>query len=546
MYGLAPLELPHRFFFVDACRNDFPAIREKHPEGREILPVDVAAASYTGTRAAAVLYATAASLQAWQPTRVCDGPSLYGRALIEGLEGRPDIELRPKNGSVTVGFSKLEGFVSARIVELLQHHQATVSQPVQPGGPVVRDEVVTEISKVALQGLRPEVASPPTRGPDETLLVPNSRSARSRGIGVERALGGVFRVSYPVDSAHQRGEWARDFGVGHGLFGSEEVTAMFSQRLQVLALESSHWLDMDRLTLHRVDRDDEARHFRIELSIGDRDPVGHWLQIVDSTDTAHGVMLPSDRSGRPRFLLEVDLDPDDLGRRRISRFEAQLSADNQGWLRAAAELWQRYRTADVSEAVSDFELSELEQMVKEKFDSPLAATVAALILLRANRLDLLHDWPRNLATLIDELPDGPVLWAEQLMRQETDTQDALSQAGEYLGLLLDRGLPYTSEGFSLAASLSDRLAPGLTNLPAPARGRLMSVIGRVQEALTYFRPGGLFTAYSNFDPDLDRLPTPRSQHEPQPGIGVELLPGEKWVNVGGVRLRRRPPSSGDD
>ena len=62
--GLLALEVPYRFYFLDACRNDFTELRGKRVTGAEILDEGKAADSYQGIRVAAVLYATSAALQA--------------------------------------------------------------------------------------------------------------------------------------------------------------------------------------------------------------------------------------------------------------------------------------------------------------------------------------------------------------------------------------------------------------------------------------------------------------------------------------------------
>jgi hypothetical protein len=283
------------------------------------------------------------------------------------------------------------------------------------------------------------------------------------------------------------------------------VTAIWSERVRLYALGKRSWIDdPDALVLHKVERDDATRSYRTEISLTEEDRVGHWLELVDGAGTAHGCFLPADRFERPHYILEFDATFDEGRRRQISRFEASLSMKSSGLLGAAAELWQRYRTTDVGEAVSAFELSVLEQMVCEKLDSPLAATVAALILLRANRLDLLHDWLRNLANWFDEQPDGPALWAEQVLRQQPRGIDvAIAEAAEYLGLLVERGLPHTSEALSYAAGLSDRLARLIDRVPQGLRPKLEHLRKQIGNTLVFFRPGGLFTSYAGFAPGTD-------------------------------------------
>jgi hypothetical protein len=215
-------------------------------------------------------------------------------------------------------------------------------------------------------------------------------------------------------------------------------------------------------------------------------------------------VLPADQGETPRYVLEFDIPYAASGPRHLSRLDVYLSAASPGPLGEAADLWQRYRTADVGEAVSAFELSGLELMVREKLESPLAATVAALIILRANRLDLLHDWVRNLANWFAAQPDGAVLWAEQLMRQRPrGLASAIADATEYILQLLQRGLPHTSEGLAYAATLCTTLGRLGARVPADMRAPLGQLDDRIQTALTYFRPGGLFTTYAGFVPQTD-------------------------------------------
>ena len=490
-YGMDSLEIPHRFYFIDACRNDFQAIRSKGVSGQKILPEDEALHAYRGIRAAAILYATAASMQSWQPANPANGISIYGRALLDGLYGKPDIELRLKNNMATIGFSKLEGFVAERVVELIEAFQSNVSQPVQPSG-IVRDEVITEIDQQQLAALRPPpVADLISRGPSEALITAGVRSAEDRAAALERRISKPLAHKQSLDDMVPKGRWVKDFSISHPLFGSEQITALWSN-VSIFALEEQRWLEAEQLFLHQVQHDDAMLHYQVEASVDHHDVSGYWLQLVDAIGVTHACVLPADGSNHPNYLLALDLDRDNDDA-RIVRLEAQLSLDNSGSLGEAARLWQKYRNGDVMNAVDNFELSALEQMVRSKLDSPLAATIAALILLRAHRLDLLHDWPRNLANWIQALPDGPVIWAEQVLREQADA----AQAVEYLVLILERGLPYTSETFSYAVSLSDRLQSGAIDDQA-LQEQLIQVQNKLQKALIFFRPGGLFTSYSHF------------------------------------------------
>ena len=84
-------------------------------------------------------------------------------------------------------------------------------------------------------------------------------------------------------------------------------------------------------------------------------------------------------------------------------------------------LWQIQRLETLSDlgnaGIAAREFFELEAALLVKGISPLAAAVASTVLLRCGALDYLHDWPRNLANWFEWLPDGPVLWAETLLRR---------------------------------------------------------------------------------------------------------------------------------
>jgi len=501
-HGLASLAVPYQFFFLDACRNDHYALRSKKVTGAEILTEDEAAL-VNASSIAPLLYATASGQQAFQPLAPQHGISLFGRALLDGLRGTPDIQLDCQGNVCSVRLYPLQGYVKQRIVELLAQAGAQVSQPVKLSG-IVDNEAITYLDRAAITTGQPVVLETPER----TIVLPSPTTiptARERGNWVAQLLNSQFTWSRTVEPTLSRSRWASVFDIGHELFGSENVTEIWSRQMRLYALQRRRWLDdPDALVLHRIDRDAGTRSYRAEISVAAQDRLGHWLTIVDNAGNTYGCVLPTDQFEPPRYVLEFDISYGNGGPRQISRLSAYLSTESPGPLGVAATLWQRYRTADVGEAVSAFEMSTLEVMVREKLESPLAATVAALILLRANRLALLHDWVRNLANWFEIRPDGAALWAEQVLRQQPRGPElALSEASEYLTFLLRRGLPHTSEGLSYAARLCTALRHPGARVPPALQTQLDQLYEHLQTALTYFRPGGLFTTYAGFEPQAD-------------------------------------------
>lgn len=94
-----------------------------------------------------------------------------------------------------------------------------------------------------------------------------------------------------------------------------------------------------------------------------------------------------------------------------------------------------------------------ENMLQMKMSDPYAATVAAYLLLRLERYDLLHDWPRNLANWFSEIPDGCFIWAAKCALASRDR----AEAQQYIEMGLNRGLPVYTEGLHLLSQILRRL-----------------------------------------------------------------------------------------
>src|SRR5437667_11976675 len=117
-----------------------------------------------------------------------------------------------------------------------------------------------------------------------------------------------------------------------------------------------------------------------------KEPSAYWVELSDEQSVFASV-LPNDwewgalRS--PRFLLELELH-ERGGRRTISELHISLAHENSGLLSQAAELWDRYSNADIIAASSKLQdISKLAMVVYQTRESPLAASVAALLLILA-------------------------------------------------------------------------------------------------------------------------------------------------------------------
>jgi len=100
------------------------------------------------------------------------------------------------------------------------------------------------------------------------------------------------------------------------------------------------------------------------------------------------------------------------------------------------------------------------EMLRDKIADPVGATVGGYALLRMARSELMSNWPYNLSTWFDWLPDGAVIAAELAL-----LQDDRMEAERQLTRAAERGVPLFAEGLSL---LGRRVREGLVDTE-PAR-----------------------------------------------------------------------------
>lgn len=284
--GLASLAVPYQFFFLDACRNDHYALRSKRVTGAPILTEDEAAL-VNADLVVPLLYATASGQQAFQPPTPQRGISLFGRTLLDGLLGTPDIQLDCQGNQCAVNFWPLQGYVKQRVIEILRQAGVQVSQPVKLSG-VVDNQAITYLERAAVLASRPVPPEERTRS-GELSVAAGVPTAHMRADRVVRLLADRFTHSQVLEPTLTRSLWSTAFNIGHALFGSESVTEIWSRRVRLYALHGRSWLDdPDALVFHRFDRAEDTGSYRVEISIAAQDRLGHWLEIVDLTGVVWG------------------------------------------------------------------------------------------------------------------------------------------------------------------------------------------------------------------------------------------------------------------
>ncbi len=174
--------------------------------------------------------------------------------------------------------------------------------------------------------------------------------------------------------------------------------------------------------------------------------------------------------------------------RLLQRDQVQLIADylQGGAVEQAAEL-----------------LGDAEELLYGKVGNPLGAALGGYALLRLNALERLHDWPRNLTERMDWLPDGAIIYAEQLARrgEHARAADWLLEAGR-------RGLPLFGEGMDL---MLGRLRHYLLLRKAPVAGEpvmagLRSLLGWISPWATQMAAESVVLAVEGRSPRDDGAP----------------------------------------
>jgi len=495
--GLKALPIPLHFLFVDACRNDHNNLGRYAPlEGTKILD-EPASPAVNPDSFVPIFYASAAGTQAFQPNDPRMGPSLFGEALLDGLNGRglaPDCS----SGTCCIFLHLLRPFVGKKIEEIvrLRYHQ-TSSQRVRVRGDQT-EEPVTEVPPPQPRtggraggdggGPRPPAPAGPGSGPR-----PPAPPAALEELTV--GPGPASRPPQPVFPTTANWQDVHEF------FGSEQITDIWTKTARVFDYESMKWLEKGddiKVADSRHSPDNTALQFKLSVPSA---TAGHtyWLQIEDSVQ-AQAFVLPMDRAATSAFRVEMDFQ---FNPPVIKRFDVSLPLDDRDFvglssLGVAARLWDAYNRESAHIAlreaneISMLDADQLEELLLHKMQSPLAAAIAATVLLRGRQWDKLHSWLRNLANLTPQIPDGAVLWTEQCLRQPI--REGRGEAIEYFLRMGSSSLPFLAESIGYAL----RQAEDFLQNPdyGPQRDQIEGIHNRLKRAVGMFRAGGLFATFA--------------------------------------------------
>lgn len=488
---------------LDGCRNDIDKLRGA--TGAKILN-DEQNAPINPKFERAALSATASGLRAYSPKS--GGLSLFGQALLDGLRNDPDpsldevpIELIHKGHVSSVEVNKLASYMKRRVDALIRAAKESVVQVVRsdvsssdPSKPIELAELPSGldlmVEEVELEGYDDDddAEDPGTPDPDAWF------HERYRPEQLASTVASTPSM------------WERI----HAITGSEAVTDPWLSTLQVIGLSthaSADYRAVDILASAQAERS-QLHRLKLHFQLNTDDPIGHLLVIRNKIGRRFCCVLPSDPVARV-FQLEIDVESQDY-----LNFAAYLSPQNPGPAGQIASAWEQLRARDSLAAMHRLDEGDASVMLtagfsagvevmKEKKVSPLAAAVATVLLLKGNQFERMHDWARNLANWFPNLPDGVVLWTEQrrrLVSREPLEPDLLPW---FVREMSRRSLPFTANGFGLAAALVSDIVRGRLKSDDATRVAAGTVANRLDAAAPYFRDTGLFCSFSGFEAGWD-------------------------------------------
>jgi hypothetical protein len=479
--GLSALPLAEQVFLIDACRDDAEDLRTQNPQGTQVFN-RVPPSQRRGDAEWVVIHAAGPGTKAWQPTDPCDGVSVFGDALDQALRAQSGMRRECDDRRCWVTFRDVVDFLRPRVQELLLGAGITVPKPVY----VWPDPSTAEVCEVPIPTPRPPGA-PPVPGGDREPRLPQPISPTELSLAYK-----IAAVDVPRD-------WERPADSGtrvalHGLLRSEFMTNLLWDA-RVYNFRDRTWADVSHterpapIAVRQIARTANRALYHLDVQMERRGTF--WFELNDEqAERRAACMLPGDDRSVPRYTIELTFGS---GGGTIIAFDIVLAEENEGVLGELAAAAQ----ADASASVEISTLSGwLSEAMRQRSPSPLAATVAALMLLRRRGGDeVLNEWSGQLIETFPGCPDAYVIHAEHMLRT------GVLPAREVVPVLLQlerAGLPWTGEAIGLAA----RQIEGLLNYgfdPEPQRspeqldeyGRLQSLRERFGRVAAVFRPHGL-------------------------------------------------------
>ena len=191
---------------------------------------------------------------------------------------------------------------------------------------------------------------------------------------------------------------------------------------------------------------------------------------------------------------------------RLRALNAAAAAELIQTSRATSNIDELSRAGDSTIATAgqpeDF-YRESERALAGKVNSPLGAAVAGLVLLKANRFGLMHDWLRNVGNWFPWIPDGVVLWTEQRLRMTPREPLPDGLGSWFVGKLRRRSLPFMAECFDMASDILRNITREKIETNEATRLEAAALGSRYDAVSDFGRDVGLFCTYAGWPQNLD-------------------------------------------
>jgi hypothetical protein len=425
-------------FLFDCCRNAPGKARELNIVGQSVLTpsADPAAAP----RSSMWLKAAEGRLSAYQDPKSARRASLFAQAVLEALEGFPP-DFKPYDRSAApwrLLFEDLESFSGDRVRELLRKRNSSKTQTVVPGGDPYRAKTMVA------ERDPPEGAS--LADPSDSLFKsdtgppPPPPRKDAQELIEERGRAVVNRFSTEVREGGRATRTNRDVGDLVNLDVMREVllhktyARPWVDLVSILDGDTAQPVDRWSVALvgGRLSERDQLAWIDIRLSPGLGERVwisldaANWPGKADAMPNSLGVLLPRDRLSPVTIRLECTFGAvDACGLAPPIGLTARLAppSTRQEMWEIWAQLFNAQRDAalySLAEGVRKLSTSAFQMALEAKVESPLGAAIGAAMLLAADELAKLRDWPRNLANWFPQLGDGPILWSETIFRRQRE------------------------------------------------------------------------------------------------------------------------------
>ncbi|MGJ4948188.1 caspase family protein [Bradyrhizobium sp. HKCCYLS20291] len=511
-------------FFVDACRNAPALAMTLNIVGDEILKPQ----PYLTKSPDAVisLQSTRSGLQSFQAAG--EDATIFGRALLEALEGvAPKFIPYDTQGTPwRLVFASLESHVKNRVRQLLAAHTAAKIQPVEPSGiPYDGAMIVAERAPamVTAEPVPPPEAAPPDTAPPfepggptggpaaQPVQIPEIKFDELALDSLVKKRADImlrrFNTARPgIEAAPGSGGDLLDYQTMHEIFGHESVTGPFLNALSIRDAWTGEKLAPAefKLTQGRSNEVGDSLTSWIDVEIPPGKGRAVWFGVAGMGEVSFGIAIPRDATLTIPVRLDVGFSRQgrDWAVEQVSARLGEPRADDAASRMVWHPLWELQRI----EAFSDLaaaglkirRLDDLLDIVVRKVESPVAAAIAMSLLIRSGNLDVLQDWPRNLASWFPWLPDGSILWAETLLRRaEGHALDPTirDEAFSYLVKSAEQGPPLLTASLRMAVTQMQMWRSGLKP-EDPKAATLTGALGVIETAARHLVSGSLFASFA--------------------------------------------------